>query len=144
MTTAVGAESKLAAVRRARSAIPADEGDRPTWRQALEMTDELATWGQTPPVHVGDAGYGDNTTFRCELAARGLSYVMAVKAATSAQPGDAVPTTAPYSGRGRRRTPRYPDKPSTLRGLVLNAVGYGQPTATSPEATTAVCPGHGL
>jgi SRSO17 transposase len=85
------------------------------------MVDELADWGQNPPVVVGDAGYGDNATFRCELAARGLSYVMAVKATTSAYPGDAEPVTATYSGRGRPPTPRYPGTPSTLRELALSA-----------------------
>jgi SRSO17 transposase len=118
---ATGAEAERIALRRARCAIPAEEGHRPKWRQALEMIDELAAWGHTPPVLVGDAGYGDNAGFRCELADRGLSYVMAVKASTTAHPGDAVPVTAVYSGRGRRPVPRYPDPPSALRELALGA-----------------------
>nr|WP_190815589.1 IS701 family transposase [Saccharopolyspora pogona] len=121
---ATGAEAERIALRRARCAIPAGEGHRPKWRQALEMIDELAAWGHTPPVVAGDAGYGDNAGFRCELADRGLSYVMAVKASTTAHPADAVPVTAAYSGRGRRPVPRYPHPPSTLRELAL-AAGRG-------------------
>ena len=52
-----------------------------------------------PPV-VADAGYGDTTAFRQGLTERGLTYVVAVKAATSAHPGDAVPVTAPDTGPG--------------------------------------------
>ncbi|WP_101377025.1 IS701 family transposase [Saccharopolyspora spinosa] len=118
---ATGIEAERVAVRRARCAIPAGEGHRPKWRQALEMIDELAEWGHTPPVVVSDAGYGDNAGFRGELADRGLSYVMAVKASTTAHSGDAVPVTAAYSGRGRRPVPRYPDPPSALRELALGA-----------------------
>jgi SRSO17 transposase len=118
---AVGAEAERIAARRARCAIPAEEGHRPKWRQALEMFDELAAWGHIPPVVVGDAGYGDNTTFRLELTRRDLPYVLAVKGSTSAYPDDVLPATAPYSGQGRRPTPRYQDKPSTLRELVLGA-----------------------
>jgi SRSO17 transposase len=118
---AVGAAAERIAARRTRCGIPADEGHRRKWRQALEMVDELTGWGQTPPVLVGDAGYGDNTTFRLELAARSMSYVMAVKATTSAYPGDAEPVTAAYCGRGRPPTPRYAGTPSTLRALALDA-----------------------
>src|SRR4051795_5781572 len=35
--------------RRARAAIPAGERHRPKWALALEMLDELAGWGLTPP-----------------------------------------------------------------------------------------------
>ena len=51
---------------------------------------------------VADAGYGDNTTFRLELTARGWQYVVAVKGTTSARPHDAVPQTMAYGGRGGR------------------------------------------
>lgn len=141
---ATGVAAEPIAARRARYGIPAEEGHRPKWRLALEMLDELATWGQHPPVVVGDAGYGVNTTFRCELAARGLSYVMAVKGTTSAHPGDAVSVAAEHSGLGRPPTPRYPSKPSTLRELVLAAgrsslrrVTWRQGTKKTPGNPTA-------
>ncbi len=70
---------------------------------------------------VADAGYGDCTEFRRELDARGLPYVLAVKATTSAYPAQAEPVTPPYTGRGRPPVPRYRDAPSTLAALALAA-----------------------
>jgi hypothetical protein len=43
-------------------------------------------WGLPPRPVVADAGYGDATEFRLGLDERGLSYVVAVKATTSAYP----------------------------------------------------------
>jgi hypothetical protein len=56
--------------------------------------------GATQPV--------SGTEFRLELQARGLPYVLAVKASTSAYPADAEPVTPPHTGRGRPPAPRYP------------------------------------
>jgi SRSO17 transposase len=108
----------FAAVTRARkaAAVPADEHHRPKWQQALEMVDELLAWGRVVPRIVADAGYGDITAFRAGLTARDIEYVVAVKGATSAHRGDTVPETAPYTGKGRRPTPRYP-KPSSCKDL---------------------------
>lgn len=92
------------------------------------MIDELTAWGPTPPVAVADAGYGESAQFRAGLTERDIGYVVAVKAATSAYPGDAVPVTALWSGRGRPPAPRYPDKPTSLEALVTSA---GR-AATSP------------
>ena len=111
----------LIAARRKRCAIPDQVRHLPKWRLVLDMLDELAGWGFVPPLVVGDAGYGDNTTFRMELTGRGLTYVMAVKAATSAYPGDAGPHRPPYGGRGRTPEPRYAGKAGNLRDLVLAA-----------------------
>ncbi|MFZ2176015.1 MAG: IS701 family transposase, partial [Rhodococcus sp. (in: high G+C Gram-positive bacteria)] len=87
------AASEVAA-RRAKSAIPADERHRPKWQMAVEMIDELLGWGRPRPgVVVADAGYGECAQFRAELTARDLPYMVAVKAATSVYPADAVPET---------------------------------------------------
>jgi SRSO17 transposase len=106
--------------RRRRSAIPDTEHHRPKWEMAIEMLDELTEWGRTPPTAVADAGYGDATAFRLALTERGIDYVVAVKGATSAYPGDAVPEIAAYSGRGRPPTPRYGPH-STCKDLILAA-----------------------
>jgi SRSO17 transposase len=113
--------------RRARSKIPEQVRHREKWRQALDMLDEITGdeqdggWGlQRRPV-VADAGYGDCTEFRLGLEARGLPWVLAVKATTSAYPADAEPVTPPYTGRGRPPVPRYPDPASTLAALALAA-----------------------
>ncbi|GAA5143470.1 IS701 family transposase [Pseudonocardia adelaidensis] len=117
-------------VRRARSRIPDDVRHAEKWRQALEMLDEITGpaevdgepadgWGLDRLPVVADAGYGDAAEFRLGLEARGFSYVVAVKATTSAYPADAEPVTPPYSGRGRPPEAAYPEGPSTLAALAL-------------------------
>jgi SRSO17 transposase len=113
--------------RRARCKIPDPVRHREKWRLALDMLDEVLGepaadgWGLPARPVVGDAGYGDATEFRRGLAARGLSYVVAVKGTTSAYPVDAAPCAPPYSGRGRPPTPRYRDEPTSLAELALAA-----------------------
>ena len=113
--------------RRARCKIPGEVGHREKWRLALDMLDEItgpqAAGGWGLPAHpvVTDAGYGDNTTFRLALQARGLPYVAAVKGTTSAYPASAVPERLAYAGQGRPALPRYRGQPSSLRALVLAA-----------------------
>ena len=91
-------EVTAAAIRRRRehARIPDDVRHAGKWRLALEMIGEMTGpggWGMLEevtagggarPVVVADAGYGDNTTFRLELAARGWRHVAAVKGTTSA------------------------------------------------------------
>jgi len=116
--------------RRARAKIPDQVRHREKWRLALDMLDQITGapdrggWGLPGRTTVADAGYGDITEFRLGLQARGLPYVVAVKPTTSAYPGDAVPATAAYCGRGRPPTPRYRDDPTNLVGLAL-AAGRG-------------------
>lgn len=70
---------------------------------------------------VADIGYGGIIEFRRELAERGLSYVVALKASTSVQPSDAEITTPPWSGTDRRPKPGYSHQPTDLRALALSA-----------------------
>ena len=112
-----------AARRRERAGIPDQVRHTEKWRLALEMIDEITDpsgWnvldeitsaGGTRPVVTGDAGYGDNTTFRLELAARGWRYVLAVKGTTSAYAGDAQPVTRTL-GAGPDGRPSPPTPPS--------------------------------
>ncbi|WP_214109400.1 IS701 family transposase [Acrocarpospora catenulata] len=118
---AAKAEAEQIAARRRRCAIPDDQRHRPKWQHALDMLDELAVWGQVPPLVAADAGYGDVTALRLGLSARGLPYVVALKGTTSAYPADVVPETPPYSGNGRRPVAKYRSAPSTLRDLALAA-----------------------
>jgi SRSO17 transposase len=92
-------EVAAVALRRQRCAIPDTEQHRPRWQMALEMIDELIEWGRTPPVVVADAGYGDTTAFRQGLTDRGIGYVVAVKSATSAHPGDSTLGLDHFEGR---------------------------------------------
>jgi len=113
--------------RRARCKIPEQVRHREKWRLALDMLEQITGpqsstgWGLAARPVVADAGYGDVTAFRLALAERGLSYVVAVKPTTSAYPADAMPIMAPYAGRGRPPVPRYPQDPTNLRALALDA-----------------------
>lgn len=117
--TNAGAEA--IAARRAKARIPETVRNRPKWELALEMLDELAVWGRSCPVVVADAGYGDNSHFRAGLSARGIPWVMAVKAGNTAYPADAVPERLASTGPGRPSIPRYRQDPSTLAGLAVAA-----------------------
>lgn len=108
--------------RRARAKIDDEVRYRTKWRLALDMLDEaIDDWGLSARPVVADAGYGGITEFRRALAERGLSYVVAVKASTSVQPGEAEITTPPWSGTGRPPKPGYPHQPTDLRALALSA-----------------------
>jgi SRSO17 transposase len=107
--------------RRAACHVPARVQHRPKWQLVLDMLDELGAWGLVPPVLVADAGYGEVGEFRQELDDRKIGYVVQVKADTSAYPEQVRPTTAPYTGRGRRPRPRYRDKATSLKQLAMAA-----------------------
>jgi len=103
--------------RRAKSKIPDEARYAPKWRLALDMLDELATWGHRAPVLTADAGYGQVAAFRTGLVERDIRYVVAVTATTTAHPGDAEPAPVPYAGVGKRPVPRYPAPARTLKDL---------------------------
>jgi SRSO17 transposase len=117
--------------RRERAGIPDEVRHAEKWRLALDMIaemtgpggwgvlEEITSAGGARPAVAADAGYGDNTTFRLELAARGWRYVVAVKGTTSAHAHDAVPETMAYGGLGRPSVPRYRAKPLSLRQLAI-------------------------
>ncbi|MBW8738138.1 MAG: IS701 family transposase [Streptomyces turgidiscabies] len=108
--------------RRGRAGVPECERHREKWRLALDMLDEVREDWELPDLPVvADAGYGDATGFREGLSERGLAYAVAVKATTTAYPGDAVPERPPYAGRGRPPVPAYPQPHTTLRQLALEA-----------------------
>jgi hypothetical protein len=117
------AQEQIALIRhrRAASRIPEQERYRPTWVMALEMLDELAGWGHRPPVLVADAGYGQAGEFRNGLSERDIRYVLATTSTSTAYPGDAVPTTTAWTGRGRPSVPRYRHQAPTLKTLALHA-----------------------
>ena len=107
--------------RRRRARIPEAVRHRAKWQLALDIIDELIEWGLQRRVVQADGGYGDITAFRTGLDQRELEYVVQVKGVTSAQPADAVPVAPEYQGRGRPPVARYPDKPVSLKDLVLAA-----------------------
>jgi SRSO17 transposase len=107
--------------RRRKAHVPQGERHRPKWQLALTMLDELAAWGLVPPVILADAAYGEVSEFRLGLEQRGLAYVVQVPGTISAYAQDVAPEPVPYTGRGRRPVPRYRQRRSSLRQLVLAA-----------------------
>jgi SRSO17 transposase len=87
--------------RRAKTQIPDNVRHRPKWELALEMIDELSSWGHRPPTLVADAGYGEVGLFRTALTERGIPYVVQVKSDTSMHPADTPFELPAYAGHGR-------------------------------------------
>src|SRR5512141_2289328 len=112
-------EEQIADIRKRRAAarIPDQQRYRPKWLIALELLDELAGWDLYPPVLTGDAGYGQVAEFRQGLSDRDIRYVLATTSTTTVQPGPAIPVAKPYSGRGTRPRPAYPDAAVSVRTL---------------------------
>jgi SRSO17 transposase len=108
--------------RRRRAGIGDDITHREKWRLALDMIDELVTWGRRPPLIVADSGYGDAAEFRHGLYARGLAYVVQVTGTLNAYSVDTVRTTPAYRGVGTYPQPRYRDPAPGLADLIA-AVG---------------------
>jgi SRSO17 transposase len=106
--------------RRAAARIPDEQRYRPKWVIALELLDELAGWGLRPPVLTADAGYGQVAEFRQGLSDRDIRYVVATSSTTTVQPGDAAPVTKPYTGRGARPRPVYPDPAVSVKDLATS------------------------
>ncbi|MFE9559024.1 IS701 family transposase [Streptomyces sp. NPDC006703] len=107
--------------RRDRCGIPAEVGHVEKWQLALDMIDETRSWGLEVPLVIADGGYGDTAAFRLGVEDRGLAYAVGISTTTTAQPGDARPCTAAYTGRGRRPMPSYPEPAKTVKSLVIAA-----------------------
>ena len=83
------------ATRRAACQLPKQVHHRPKWQLVVDMLDELAGWGLSPPVLLADSGYGQVGKFRAGLDARQIPYVAEVRSDTSTYPEQARPTVAP-------------------------------------------------
>jgi SRSO17 transposase len=126
--------------RRAACQIPDDVGHVEKWQLALDMLDETRSWGIEVPLAIADAGYGDAAAFRHGVQARGMHYVVGISSTLSAQPGHAVPVTEPYCGNGRPPVAKYPDKPRSVKALVIDA---GRKAAKSVSWREGSRPGTG-
>ena len=127
--------SKFNRERRKKAHLPEGVHHVEKWRLALEMIDELRSWGLEPPVILGDAAYGDITEFRSGLEERGLSYVLDIQSKASAYREDVVPELPEWKGTGRPTKPRYREDPSSLKALALAAGKKAAVTVTWREGT---------
>jgi SRSO17 transposase len=151
-TIADPARARAVGDKRTRAGIPDDVRHREKWRLALDMIDQmLDTWRLPARPVVADSGYGDATLFRLGLDQRGLDYVVEVDPTATAQPAEATPVTAIYTGRGRPPKPAYPDRPVTFKALALRAgrgavrqITWRRGTRTSPDNPQAKMRSHFL
>ncbi len=132
-------QAEAIAARRRKTQIPDSVRHRTKWELALEMLDELASWGHRPPLICADAGYGEITDFRLSLTERAVPYVVAVKSSTSVYPAEAEPELMDYNGRGPRpRTIRYQQAPSSVKEIAgaresFTEITWRNGTRTSPS-----------
>ena len=64
--------------RRRKAKVPEDVKFATKLEISLAQIDDALRWGVRKHVVLADAGYGDSTDFREQLASRGLSYVVAI------------------------------------------------------------------
>ncbi|ANP51839.1 SRSO17 transposase [Streptomyces griseochromogenes] len=126
--------------RRKRCGIPAGSGHVEKWQLALDMIDEARSWGVDVPLVLADAGYGDATAFRLGLEERKLTYAVGISSRLTAHPAHARPITPPYQGTGGPPVATYPDKPMTVKELVIQA---GRPAARPVSWREGSQPGKG-
>src|SRR5438445_227891 len=120
---------------REKAKLPEDVRHVEKWRLALQMIDELCSWGLQPPVVLGDGAYGDITEFRSGLQEREIEYVLDVKGATSAYGEGVQPEHPKWKGTGRPPKPRYREDPSSLKELALAAGEQAAVMVTWREGT---------
>ena len=89
--------------RRKKAKVPEDIEFATKPEIALRLIDEAIEAGAAPGLVVADAGYGVDTTFRDQLTARNLQYVVGVTKALSVWPKGKEPLPpAPWFGQGRK------------------------------------------
>jgi SRSO17 transposase len=128
-------KTKFNKQRRAKAKLPGDVHHLEKWRLALEMIDELRSWGIEPPVILGDGAYGDITEFRSGLEERKLGYVLDVKGGTSGYSESVQRERPDWKGNGRPPKARYRQAPSSFKQLALAAGSNAAVAVTWREGT---------
>jgi SRSO17 transposase len=86
--------------RRQQAGVPPEVTFRPKWQLALDLIDEVRSWGVPGRVVVADVGYGEVTEFRDGLEARALPYVVGVSAKVGVWAKPPRAEIPPHRGRG--------------------------------------------
>ena len=90
------------AERRAKAGVPEDLVFKTKPQIALQQIRDAKAAGVRAGILLADAGYGADTTFRDELTALGIPYVLGVQGTLSIWPPGQAPMPAKaWSGRGR-------------------------------------------
>ncbi len=112
--------------RRQEAGIPAEILFRPKWQLALEIIDQLRSWGLPDRVVLADAGYGESTEFRESLEQRRLSYAVGVGPQVGVWLTPPQPTLLPAKRRGRPPGAwHYGDqRPLSVKAVAQQAKGW--------------------
>lgn len=106
--------------RRRKAKVPDDVQFATKHEIALAQLDAALRWGVRKHVVLVDAGYGESTDFREELARRGLSYVVGVNGEPRVWTPRSNPSIPSRNGPRGRSPTNYVDRrhpPQTIRGL---------------------------
>ena len=106
--------------RRAACHVPETARHRPKWEMALDLLEQLDTWGMPRLPVLTDSGYGDVVAFRRRLEACGREYVVGVDAQTAVWPAGLTFRRLPSPSLGRptvRLAPAPLCKPTSLKAF---------------------------
>jgi SRSO17 transposase len=112
--------------RRKQAGIPEGIEFRKKWELALEIIDQVRSWGLPDQVVLADAGYGDGTEFRVELEKRSLAYAVGVTPQVGVwlmPPNVTVPEAKPM-GRPPSASRYGAQRPITAQEAALQAKAW--------------------
>jgi SRSO17 transposase len=108
-------------LRRKKTGIPDDVIFKTKIELALDLIDEVKTWGLQSRVVLADSAYGDAYEFRRGLRSRGSDYVVQVSGELTAWTQDPHPTEPPMKRGGKPRKRLYAKELPTTRSLCQTA-----------------------
>jgi len=112
--------------RRQEAGIPAKIAFVPKWQLALEIIDQMRSWGLPDRVVLADAGYGESTEFREALEQRQLRYAVGVGPQVGVWLKPPKPQMLKPKSKGRPPSAwHYGDqRPLALKAVALKAKGW--------------------
>lgn len=112
--------------RRQEAGIPAEIAFVPKWQLALEIIDQMRSWGLPDRVVLADAGYGESTEFRESLEQRQLRYAVGVGPQVGVWLKPPKPQMLKPKSKGRPPSAwHYGDqRPLVVKAVALKAKGW--------------------
>jgi SRSO17 transposase len=125
--------------RRKKTSIPEEVTFKTKPRLALDLIDEVRSWGLKDRLVLADSLYGDSYEFRHGLRSRGLDYVVQVEGRLTAWTIAPHPSRSPTKGKGegqRRYLPRKDlPRPQSLKEIAQNLPSTNWKEITWREGT---------
>jgi len=112
--------------RRQEAGIPAEIAFVPKWQLALEIIDQMRSWGLPDRIVLADAGYGESTEFRESLEQRQLRYAVGVGPQVGVWLKPPKPQMLKPKSKGRPPSAwHYGDqRPLAVKAVALKAKGW--------------------